>query len=285
MRFLFGGFGGAGGPFDRLIGFLFLGLPALMGLRFPWTLNLWSGLVAVPVVMVYSAMLIVSLLRKPRTPGLALLWVMILAFALIFVASSFGADATGRYLLPLVAPIAILIAMQLTASRRRLVAAAITLLLITNLAGNVVALGTVPPGMTPQFDAATDFTNDFDQQVIDFLKAHDGNYGYATYWVTYRLAFLSGETVTLSPQLPYKASLLYADSDRYSAYTTAVANATRPVLITANLPQLDQAIGETLDSHGVTYSRQAIGPYTVFYALSAKVTPGELGLQNLGHAS
>src|SRR5258708_9625216 len=29
VRFLFGGFGGAGGPFDRLIGLLFLGLPAV----------------------------------------------------------------------------------------------------------------------------------------------------------------------------------------------------------------------------------------------------------------
>src|SRR5439155_24951476 len=98
------------------------------------------------------------------------LLIMVVGFAAIFVLSSFGIDATGRYLLPMVIPLLIIAAAQIDRLRKALpwAGAVIVLLLAVNLFGTLGAMRTVPPGLTPQFDPATDFTNDYDQQVIDF---------------------------------------------------------------------------------------------------------------------
>jgi 4-amino-4-deoxy-L-arabinose transferase-like glycosyltransferase len=282
VRFLVGGFQ-SGAPQvsigDKVVGLFFLGLPAIFGLRFSWASSPWPGAWTVPIAVIY----VVILALAARSGRLRLLWVMVVGFVLIFVLSNFGVDATGRYLLPLVVPLAILMAAQVDALwQKRIVAIAmISVLIGTNLLGTVIAMRTVPPGLTPQFDPATDFPNDHDQAVIDFLLQHGGQRGYATYWVTYRLAFLSQEKVILAPLLPYKASLDYTASDRFPAYTADVETADYPVLVMANLPKLDQAIVQQLDSRGIAYRRQAIGPYTVFYDLSHRVTPAELGLQSL----
>jgi 4-amino-4-deoxy-L-arabinose transferase-like glycosyltransferase len=285
VQFLLGGFQPAGGVApvgigDRLIGLLVFGLPAVTGVRFPWAVNPWPGLWAVPVVILYAVMLIAAALSGRAR----LLWIMLAGFAAIFVLSSFGVDATGRYLLPLVVPIAILVTAQIQAfsERSRWAVGLLVILIGVNLLGNITAMCAVPPGLTPQFDPATDFTNDFDQAAIDFLLQHGGSYGYATYWAAYRLDFLSHEAVILTPQLPYKESLVYIDNDRYPAYTAAVERAERPVIVTANLPRLDQVIADRLEANGVRYQRQVIGPYTIYCALSQRVTPVALGLQALG---
>ena len=280
------------GPVDKAIGLVAFGLPTIMGLRYPWTQNAWAGWLTVPIMIAVLALLGSSIVREWRKPGIRLLAVMLLCFTAVFILSSFGVDATGRYLLPLAAPMAMLAASSLLQVKRKGVgtgfalstivpATLIVVMIAVNLLGTILAMRNVPPGLTPQFDAATDFTNDFDQQAIAFLKAHGGQYGYATYWAAYRLVFLSGETIIQSPKLPYKANLLFTDADRYPAYTTFVEQAPRPVLVTANLPQLDSAIVQALDSHHISYSRQAIGPYTIFYDLSEKVNPAALGLQSL----
>lgn len=286
VRFLLGGFQGGGQPVgitDKLLGFSLFGMPAILGIRYSWTPSFWTGFWAIPIAILYIVLLALSLVRRPRLPAILFLWVMILSYVAVFVLSNFGVDATGRYLLPLTVPLIILIAMEVSAlsNRQWWAFGAIAVIVGTNILGTMIAMRTVPPGLTPQFDPATDFTNDYDQQVIDFLHEHGGQYGYATYWATYRLAFLSHEAIILSPQLPFKATLLYTPQDRYPAYTVAVDQAERPVFVTANLPQLDTVIADRLTSRAIAFSQQAIGPYTVFYDLSMRVTPAELGLQNL----
>ena len=284
VRFLTGGFQGPSvGIPDKLFGFLFLGLPTMMGLRYSWSPSFWIGAGAIPIAILYLALLALSFLRKPRLPATWFLWSMVIAYAAVFVLSSFGVDATGRYLLPLTVPLVILLALVIDglSNRRAWVLGAVTIIIGVNVLGTVVAMQTAPPGLTPQFDLATDFTNNYDQQVIDFLHQHGDQYGYATYWTAYRLTFLSHETIILSPQLPYKSTLLYVDQDRYPAYTEMVNQADRPVFVTANLPQLDSVIADRLKASGISYSQQTIGPFTIFYNLSAHITPAALGLQNL----
>jgi hypothetical protein len=321
VRFLLGGFQGIGQPVgmvDKLLGFVLFGMPAILGLRFSWTPSFWIGWWAIPIVILYIVLLILSLLRTPRSSAILFLWSMVLGYIIVFVLSNFGVDATGRYLLPLTVPLVIIITMQIPSNFRHLTSPrrfeealplsassegepapteaplrqrrgvgvrfslpAIIVLIGINVLGTIIAMRTVPPGLTPQFDPATDFPNDYDQQVIDFLREHNGRTGYATYWATYRLVFLSHETVKLSPQLPYKATLVYTPQDRYPAYTAEIAQAERPVYVTANLPELDTAIANRLNMRAIMYSRQAIGPFTIFYDLSTHVTPAELGLQNL----
>jgi len=292
VQFLVTGYqpSGGGRPIgigDKTLGLLLFGLPAVMGIRFPWEVGLWTGWWAIPVVLVYAMILVPSLvysLRTARRVGAEqFLWVMALGYIVIFVASSFGIDATGRYLLPLAAVLAVLIAIQAQrlSLRYRWIVLIIPFLMAVNLVGIVVAMRTVPPGITPQFDPVTDIPEGHDQAAIDFLLARGGQYGYSTFWAAYRLIFLSGEKVVLSPQLPYKISLTFTEADRYPAYTAAVEQAERPVLVTAMLPELDQIIAQRLEANNITYQRQVIGPYTIFYDLSRRVNPVELGLQSL----
>jgi hypothetical protein len=284
VRFLLGGFQGPPiGVTDKIVGFLFFGMPTIMGIRYSWTSSFWTGLWAVPVVILYPILLILSLLRRPRVTAIYFLWAMVLSYVAVFVLSSFGVDATGRYLLPLTVPLVILLAIEIDglSSRYPWTLSAIAVIIGVNVVGTALAMRNVPPGLTPQFDPTTDFSNDDDQQVIQFLREHNGQYAYSTYWVAYRLIFLSHETVILSPQLPYKSTLVYSAQDRYPAYTAMVDRADRPVFVTANLPQLDIIIADRLKTRAVTYTKQVIGPFTIFYDLSARVTPAELGLQNL----
>src|SRR5262249_44707293 len=145
-----------------------------------------------------------------------------------------------------------LMAIAVVNIRSWLVIGALVAILGTNLMGTVNAILTHPTGLTPQFDPSTDFPNTDDQAVIDFLESHGGKYGYATYWATYRLDFLSGEQITLSPLLPYKYPFTDAGPDRYPAYTTLVEAADRPVLVTANLPDLDSLLTTRLATLQVT---------------------------------
>src|SRR5262249_7608565 len=253
---------------DRFLGLLFFGVPAITGLRFPWTPGLWAGVLAIPVGFLYAVLLAFAARQRPMKPGKELLWLMLAGIVVVFVVSRFGVDATGRYLLPMLVPLSILVAMQLAELPRAWMVALAAILIGVNVLGTILAMRNVPPGLTPQFAADTDFPNDHDQQVIEFLEAHGGQRGYATYWAAYRLIFLSHEQVILSPQLPFLKSLDKTGTDRYPEYTAAVNAAEQPVYVTANLPALDSAIAQRLTLREISFSRQAIGPYTIFYNLS-----------------
>jgi hypothetical protein len=266
--------------------------------RFSWRAELWTAVGAALVIAALSAALVASLrsLRRAAARGAegsrpaAAMWLMLVGGLAIFVLSNFGIDATGRYLLPLAVPLAVLTAHGMVSMPVSSAATlrggsawrwlALATLLTVNGLGTLTALRSVPPGLTPQFDAVTHIADGHDAALIDFLQ-RQGGYGYATYWITYRIAFLSHETVILSPQLPYKSSLQFTPADRYSAYTERVRLAMRPVLVTANLPALDAAVAARLTQAGVTYEVAAIGPYRVYYGLSARVDPAGLGLQAL----
>jgi len=295
IRFLTGGFQSNAsaqpvGFMDKVGGFFLIGLPAAMGLRFPWQVLPWSGIITILTFILYGVMLLSTLLFSKalivqgKRDAVLLAWLMITCFAVIFSVSGFGVDSTGRYLLPILMPMFLLIALQIRSwePKQRWVPALLCMVMGVNLVGNVAAMRTVPPGLTPQFDPTTDFPNDSDQEVIRFLVEHGGTRGYATYWVSYRLAFLSGESVILTPMLPYKGTLIFTPVDRYPPYDALVESADRPVLVTGNLPQLDQIIEQRLGGASVTFREQKIGPYTVFYELSRLVTPAALGLQSLG---
>ena len=47
------------------------------------------------------------------------------------------------------------------------------------------------------------------------------------------------------------------------------------------LPALDAIIGQRLTAISITFAQQNIGPFTIFYNLSARISPEALGLQSL----
>jgi hypothetical protein len=269
---------------DHVAGFLLLGLPALFGLRFPWQPGIILPVLAVPTlalclaVMVYAAR---PLHPDDRSPGRMLLLIQVGVFLALFVGSRFGVDATGRYLLPLIAPLAIFTAMFLRYIQRSHSRAAVGLLawaIAFNFAGTALAAWQNSPGLTTQFGSITRFDNRSDSALISFLLDHNGARGYSNYWVTYRIAFQSDERVVLAARLPFKEDFVYSPRDAgYAPYNHMADSSPTVVYVTSQHPRLDALLRERLASRNVTFEETQIGPYHVFYQLSRKVTPEELG--------
>ena len=282
----------------RTFNFVVLGLPAFFGLRFPWSVAgppLW---LAVPALALYLGALAYAL-RSPSTrssstpsssthsspspPSLRpLLWGVCLALFLGFVLTPFGGDPSGRYFLPLYLPLFIFTADALVALAERIRRWAWVLLgavLAFNLAGTAQAALHNPPGITTQFEAITQVEHRYDGALMDLLRAHGGTRGYANYWVTYPIAFLSGEEIILEPRLPYKADLRYTPrDDRYAPYREWVEASPTVVYVTTHHPLLDGLLRERFAALGVSFREAQIGDYHVFYDLSRKIVPGELNL-------
>jgi len=278
---------GSGGLAERALSLVAFNLPALFGLRPPWALE-WIALpLGMPIVALYLFILWQAARRTLRQGAggerLTLLggWGVLIA---AFLFSPFGSDPTGRYLLPLYPLLAILSGEWLGSvawhwkrpSGRWAAPALLGMILAYNLGGTVQAMVKNPPGLTTQFSAITHIPNEYDDDLIAFLDAVGEDRGYSTYWVAYRLAFLTGERIILVPLLPYKADMRYTTYDlRYLPHLEAVRAAEHVVYVTANHPLLDAVLRERFAALGVSYREAQIGPYTVFYHLSRPVGPEE----------
>jgi 4-amino-4-deoxy-L-arabinose transferase-like glycosyltransferase len=272
---------------ERAIGFFFLGLPALLGLRPPWSAEFLPWPLALVVTMVYAGVAAYHVLSWRRglavmaTGSRRLLALLTLGFGVIFIGTHFGTDASGRYFLPLYVVVALATAAALNAlwtRRRALAGLALAAVLGVNLFGNTQA-ALSPDKITTQFDPISRFDNRYDAEVIDFLLANGLTRGYSNYWVTFRLAFLSQERLQYSARLPYKEDQSYTPADnRYAPYIEAVEASSRVAYITTLHPALDERIRQGLAALQVAFSENAIGPYRIFYSLSRRVAPEELGL-------
>ncbi|MBN1953604.1 MAG: glycosyltransferase family 39 protein [Anaerolineae bacterium] len=283
--------GAAGDPFLAAVGmrlrnFFVLGLPALFGLRFPWSVSgppLWMG---APVLALYLGALGYAL-RRARSgmplSGRLLLWGIAGALFLGFTLTPYGGDPSGRYFLPLYLPLFIFVADVLSALQRRVGRLAwlpLVILLAFHLFGTVQAARTYPPGISAHFNPDAWVDHRCDQALIAFLQDHDGSRGYANYWISYPIAFLSGEEVILEPRLPYKSTLRYNPGDnRYAPYGEQVEASVARVYVTTDYPPLNALLRERFAALGVGYRETEIGRYHVFYGFSRLVTPDELNLE------
>ena len=267
-------------PGDHALGMVLFGIPTIVGARFPWL----SSYFLLPVGLLVLALYLLALYRlvrhDPFRPGgRALVLTMMLVFGLIFIFSPFGADPTGRYFLPLVLPLSIVLGTLVDATAHsgtkenallRYAAAAgiVVLVLGYQVAGQITAI-TSSYGLTTQFDPISHIPNDNDADLIAFLKANQLYHGHTNYWVAFRLAFLSDETLQYSASLPYKSNLTYNAADnRYPPYAEATESADRLAYITALSPALDDQLVAIFDAQHITYSRQDIGDYHVYYDFS-----------------
>jgi len=263
----------------RVFNFIVLGLPALFGLRFPWSIEgppLW---LAAPTLALYLGALIFPKAASFRKDGI-LLWGVCAPLFLGFVLTPFGGDPSGRYFLPLYLPLFIFTAQALAALRERIgrwAWALLGIVLIFNLVGTVQAALKNPPGITTQFEEITQVDHRYDAELIRFLRERGQTRGYGNYWVAYPIAFLSNEEIILAPHLPYKADLRYTyRDDRYPPYTQAVEQAANVVYVTTNHPKLDALLRQGFARLGVTYRETQIGSYHVFHDLSRRVSPPDV---------
>ncbi len=265
-------------PSQRALGLVFIGFPALLGLRFPWEAAYFLPLIGLPLLVIYI-LAIFRLLRVPnplQPDARGLILGMIGLFCLIFVASTFGADPTGRYFLPLVLPLGIVLGTLVAGITAALAERPVWMRWVAPivLVGMVIvyhALGQIsaansPTGFTTQFDPVSHLSNEDDAELIDFLEAHNLNHGYTNYWVVFRLAFLSSENLQYSAALPYKTDLSYNAADnRYAPYMEHTTAAERVAYITSNLPALDAQLADYFAEGDYAYTTEQIGPFTIYY--------------------
>jgi 4-amino-4-deoxy-L-arabinose transferase-like glycosyltransferase len=269
--------GALSGPVIRLLNFFLFGASAWWGLRYPWSPEFVLPVLGIAAFTFYLGALGYAAKRGPR-----ILWGMIVTLLVTFLLTPFGGDPSGRYFLPLYVPLAIFTAMLLQRFRKQNVIIAsllLTLLVGYNVTGTLAAAAKNPPGITTQFDPVTWIDHTRDQELIDFLLAHDETRGYTNYWVQTPIAFLSGERIISAARLPYHLALDYTPrDDRYPPFTQAVREAPHAFYITVNHPRLDALIRDRLTALGVTFTEHTIGNYHIFYALARKVEPEELGI-------
>lgn len=267
---------------QRLVGLFFLGMPAVIGLRYPWTPDyLFPPLALFTLVLYVLAGYGLARGRGSRQgdwllpDARPLLLLGIGIFVAIFLVSRFSTDPTGRYFLPLTAYFAVMIAAFVTSLRPPLVrVGVIGLLLVYHLSGVIGAVQTQPPGLTTQFNLDTHLPNTDDAALIAFLDENGLTRGYTHYWINFRIAFLSEERLQYSAALPYKPDLGYTPRDnRYAPYVQAVAAApdAQIAYVTANIREVKNGLEAWFAASGVTYTYAQVGIYHIYYNFAPTV--------------
>ncbi len=264
----------------RLFSLIVLGLPVIIGLRPPWAVR-WLALPLAPLALILFFGAIAWAVRRIRSHGpTRLLWGVCIIVAAAFVLTPFGNDPSGRYFLPLAPLLALFTADLLRRVRTdypRVAPLLLGGLLLFNLWGTLDAAFTYPPGITTQFYKVAQVDQRDLPAVIDFLQEHGETRGYSNYWVSFPMAFLSGEQLIYTASLPYHEDFRYTPRDnRYAPYTEAVAASERVAYITTNHPALDEYLRARLVELEITFGEQKIGDFQIFYNLSRRVTPDEL---------
>jgi hypothetical protein len=274
----------------RIFAFMGLMLPAFFGFRDPWSPYIGWLILAPAVTALYLMAILYAFPRiqraDPAAPlvepvGFGLLGAQALTWTVLYFATRFSLDATGRYILILYPSLLIAVGLlleRLSRWRRGVAVGLLAALLAFHLATHVRAVNNVSPGITAQMNPALNFGNAWDQALIDFLATHGGR-GYSHHWISYKIAYLSGEQVILAAQLPFRPDLSWNPrDDRYPPYASTVANSLDRVYVTHREPHLEAYLQRAFAERGIIYHIQDIGPYRVYYDLSAGVSPQELGL-------
>ena len=106
-------------------------------------------------------------------------------------------------------------------------------------------------------------------------------YGFTNYWVSYPLAFLSGEKIITVPMLPYHPDLRFTERDnRISRYNDLILEGKNYFFITTNNQPLNDLLELKFKQNEIKFKTKVIDDYFIFYDLSRKITPIDLGLMN-----
>jgi hypothetical protein len=259
------------------------GISAVLGFRPPWNAT-WLLLPLIPIVLAIWLFLIRKTYiyeQKTKSEMLIRIWLPSIILMIVFVLTPFGMDPSGRYFIPINISLAFTVGLWVTSGgfqknlHTMLILAAI---LAYNIGGIIQSAYQSPDGITTQFAPGTIIDHSYDQELINFLKESSNTRGYSTYWTAYPIVFKSNEDIILVPVLPYHADLKHTTRDnRYEPYSKLVNASPNPVYITSNNPNLDRQLVMKLTESGVDWSEKLIGDYRVYYELSRKVLPEEIG--------
>jgi hypothetical protein len=267
----------------HLVNFVLFGISAVLGFRPPWNAT-WLLLPLIPIILAIWIILLRKTYvigQKSRSTLLMRIWLPSIILMVVFVLTPFGMDPSGRYFIPINISLAFTVGLWVVFGGfqkniyNKLILAA---LLAYNLGGIIQSAYQSPDGITTQFAPGTSIDHSYDQELINFLKESSNTRGYSTYWTAYPIVFKSNEDVILVPVLPYHTDLKHTTRDnRYEPFSKMVNESQNPVYITTNNPNLDRQLVMKLSELGVQWSERIIGDYRVYYQLSRKVLPEEIG--------
>jgi hypothetical protein len=267
----------------HLVNFILFGISAVLGFRPPWNAN-WLLLPLIPIILAIWVFLIRKTYifeLKTKSTLLIRIWLPSIILMIAFVLTPFGMDPSGRYFIPINISLAFTVGLWATNDsfqQNKYTVIILAALLVYNIGGIIQSAYQSLDGITTQFAPGTSINHKYDQELIDFLKESSNTRGYSTYWTAYPIAFKSNEDVILVPVLPYHADLKHTTRDnRYEPYSKLVNASPNPVYITSNNPSLDRQLVLKLTELGVQWSEKLIGDYRVYYQLSRKVLPQEIG--------
>ncbi len=267
----------------HLVNFILFGISAVLGFRPSWNAT-WLLLPLIPIILAIWLFLIRKTFiygQKSKSTLLIRIWLPSIILMVAFVFTPFGMDPSGRYFLPINISLAFTVGLLIAIyglKKNKYMAPIIATLLIFNIGGIIQSAYQSPDGITTQFAPGTIIDHSYDQELINFLKESSNTRGYSTYWTAYPIVFKSNEDVILVPVLPYHADLKHTIRDnRYEPYSKLVNASPNPVYITSNNPNLDRQLVMKLTESGVDWSEKLIGDYRVYYELSRKVLPEEIG--------
>ncbi len=201
------------------------------------------GAAAIFILSALAAFVLVGVrsLRARRLGTLEAALLIPLANAVLFVVSKNPEGVvSGRYLLPSLPVLGLVLAAALPAARPRLAAllAAFWLTLPVLTARSAI-------GPEPVDDPGT---------LTAFLEREGVKHGYSSYWISYALTFRSGGAVVLG---------IFDDWDRWPAYTRAAnADPAAVWVFFANDPRAGQVWRDAI-ARGVNLRVNPVGPYVV----------------------
>jgi len=239
-----------------------VGIPILLGGRQEWSTKDLLPLLS-PCVYLLSvsalayffwrykrSFLPVLSVQDRKALGVKLVFLMLVVFSLTFSISKFGWFALEpRYLLPLhsVLPLIFGVFLANTYSASRF---AFSVLLALLLSCHVLGLCVT---RTPRHGGEGK-----EQELISFLMKKNLVYGYADYWLSYRLTFLSDERVIIAP--------LRLGNDRYPRYREMIERAPSVCLILTDRRELAKWKGKIFRRED-KYRTKNVGPFLILYGV------------------
>ncbi len=265
---------------SHLVSFILFAPTVVFGFRPPWSVD-WILLVLIPLVILFWIITIKKIKPSSFSSFQKMVFFTMLGVGFLvfvgFVFTSFGVDPSGRYFLPFVFILSMIVGLAANSKRSdKLYFGMLFFVLIYQMAGSFLYMNKQPK-ITTQFFKPAQVQQEYLQELVDFLLSKNENFGYSNYWVSYPLAFFSDEKIISVPKLPYHPDLTYTARDnRIHEYELKVSESKRTFYITTNNAALDQVLIESFVQLNIAYDYQEIGDYHIYYNLSEKVVPQQL---------
>jgi len=269
---------------SHLVSFLLFGLTVILGIRPPWSVELFAVWI-IPFVLSFWLLVFYYFTKQKITLRIELSIILSLTgvFLLViggFIFTSFGVDPSGRYFLPLMIPLSVFAGYAIEKFNKFFLSFLAIIVLAYQIYGTWSS-SIREPFITTQFYSPAQVDHSNIEKLKEFLINENEFFGFSNYWIAYPLAFVSDEEIIAIPKLPYHTDLRYTERDnRISKYNEVIKNGAKYFYITSNNKALDEILIKHFFKFGIKYKIKIIDDYHVYYDLSKKISPEELGLVN-----